>query len=71
VNPESQQTLEGHAAPVENLPWVLARFSAWLIKTVIDLLENRRCLLKERRLVIRCGSFRLKWSSLEKFARAR
>jgi hypothetical protein len=56
---------------VENLPWVLARFSAWLIQTIIGLLENQRCLLRERKLLIEYGTFRLNWSSLEKFARTR
>jgi len=52
---------------VEHLPWVLARFSAWIIQTVITASANRRCISRKRWFEMRCGTFTLKWSSADKF----
>ncbi len=55
-------------SPVEG-EFVLGRFLAWLIQSIVTLLKDHDCVHKERKLVVRMGSFRLSWFSLEKFTR--
>jgi hypothetical protein len=52
---------------VEAFPWLLARFLAWIINTVVAAIAARRRLEKKQRLRLQWGSFKFEWSSAEKF----
>ncbi|MEM9312363.1 MAG: hypothetical protein AAGA34_13055 [Pseudomonadota bacterium] len=52
---------------MDQLPWLLARFLAWIINTVVAAIAARRRLEKKQRLRLQWGSFKLDWSSAEKF----
>lgn len=52
---------------MEFFPWVLARFLAWIIDTIVAALAARRRTESKTSLDFSWGSLRVKWSKAEKF----
>jgi hypothetical protein len=53
---------------VDQLPWVLARFLAWTINTIVAAIAAKRRISCKRYLRFECRFFKVAWFSSETFA---